>query len=144
MEYTSAQATIWRWREAYQHDFAARMDRCVADTYEKANHNPVAAFNNNKSKAVVNLTVKAKETVRLSAEGTYDPDGNKVSYRWFNYKEAGNYNGSINIKNDTSKKAYFVAPKVKSPCAIHIILEVKDNGKPSLYSYRRVIANIKP
>ena len=29
---TSAQATIWRWREAYQHDFAARMDWCVADS----------------------------------------------------------------------------------------------------------------
>ena len=26
IEYTSDQATIWRWREAYQHDFAARMD----------------------------------------------------------------------------------------------------------------------
>jgi len=42
MEYTSAQATIWRWREAYQHDFAAHMDWCIADTFEKANHNSVA------------------------------------------------------------------------------------------------------
>jgi hypothetical protein len=144
MEYTSAQATIWRWRGAYQHDFAARMDWCVADTYEKANHNPVAAFNNDKSKAVVTMTVNAEETVRLSADGTYDPDGDKVFYRWFNYKEAGNYRGSVNIKNDTAKKAYFIAPKVESPCAVHIILEVKDNGNPSLYSYRRIIANIKP
>ena len=24
--YISDQATIWRWREAFQHDFAARMD----------------------------------------------------------------------------------------------------------------------
>ena len=24
--YTSDQATIWRWRTAFQHDFAARMD----------------------------------------------------------------------------------------------------------------------
>jgi len=143
LEYTSAQATIWRWREAYQHDFAARMDWCVANTYEKANHNPIAAFNNDKSKAIVNLTVKVNETVRLNAEGTYDPDGDKVSYRWFNYEEAGNYRGSINIKNDTSKKAYFIAPKVKSPCTIHIILEVKDNGNPNLYSYRRIIVNIK-
>jgi hypothetical protein len=31
-------ATIWRWREQFQHDFAARMDWCVAKSYEDANH----------------------------------------------------------------------------------------------------------
>ena len=30
-EYTSDQATIWRWREAYQNDFAARMDWTIRD-----------------------------------------------------------------------------------------------------------------
>ena len=144
LEYTSAQATIWRWREAYQHDFAARMDWCVAETYEKANHNPIAAFDNDKSKSVVHLTVKPGETVKLSAKGTNDPDGDKFSCRWFVYKEAGNYKGPVNIKNDTTQQARFTAPKIKSPCAIHIILEVKDDGKPSLYSYRRIIVNIKP
>jgi len=144
MTYSSAQATIWRWREAYQHDFAARMDWCVADTYAKANHNPIAAFDNDKSKAVVNLAVKSQETVELSANGTSDPDGDKFSSRWFVYKEAGNYNGSIDIKNETAQQAHFVAPKVKTPCAVHIILEVKDKGRPSLYSYRRIIVNIKP
>ena len=144
MQYTSAQATIWRWREAYQHDFAARMDWCVAETYEKANHNPIAAFDNDKSKAVVHLTVKPGGTVKLSAKGTYDPDGDKFSCRWFVYKEAGNYRGSVNIKDDTAQQARFTAPKVKRPCAIHIILEVKDKGMPSLYSYRRIIVNVKP
>ncbi|RYD92028.1 MAG: DUF1593 domain-containing protein, partial [Sphingobacteriales bacterium] len=42
-------ATIWRWREHFQHDFAARMDWCVASAYNKANHNPVAVVNGNKS-----------------------------------------------------------------------------------------------
>jgi hypothetical protein len=144
VKYTSAQASIWRWREAYQHDFAARMDWCVADTYEKANHNPIAAFNSDKSKAVVRMIVKPEEAVKLSAEGTYDPNGDKFSCRWFVYKEAGSYDGSVNIKNDMSQQARFIVPKVKSPCAIHIILEVKDEGRPNLYSYRRIIVNIKP
>lgn len=144
LEYTSDQATIWRWREAFQHDFAARMDWCVAETFEEANHNPIAAFNNEKSKAVANLTVKSGETVKLSAAGTFDPDGNKVSYRWFNYKEAGNYNGTINIRNNTTNKASFIAPKVKQTRKIHIILEIKDNGEPILYSYRRIIVIVEP
>ena len=143
MEYTSAQATIWRWRQDYQYDFAARMDWCAAKTFGTANHNPVAAFDNDKSKAVVNLTVKSKETVKLSAAGTYDPDGDKVSYRWFVYKEACSYDDPVNIKNDTAQQAHFIAPKVKSPGTIHIILEVKDNGEPNLVSYRRIITTIK-
>ncbi|MBN1804825.1 MAG: hypothetical protein JW837_06210 [Sedimentisphaerales bacterium] len=120
------------------------MDWCAAERYEAANHNPIAVFNNDRSKAVVTLTVKPEETVRLGADGTYDPDGDKVSYRWFVYNEAGNYKGSVNIKNDTAQKAYLIAPKVKSPYTIHAILEVKDNGKPSLFSYRRIIIDVKP
>ena len=144
LEYTSDQATIWRWREAYQHDFAARMDWCVAKTFEAANHNPIAAFNNDKSKAVANLTVKSGKTVRLDATGTSDPDNDKLYYCWFFYKEAGDYNGIINIRNSNAKEASFAAPKVNQKRKIHIILEVKDDGEPSLYSYRRIIVTIEP
>ena len=144
IEYTSDQATIWRWREAYQHDFAARMDWCVAEMFEAANHNPIAAFNNDKSKAVAHLTVKPGQTVRLSAAGTSDPDGNKLSYRWFVYREAGNYNSTISIRNSDTKEASFTAPEVNQTTKIHLILELKDEGIPNLYSYRRAIVTFKP
>ena len=42
--YTSDQATIWRWRTAFQHDFAARMDWTVKEPKE-ANHNPEVVVN---------------------------------------------------------------------------------------------------
>ena len=38
--YDTNHATIWRWREAYQNDFAARMDWTIK-SYEEANHPPV-------------------------------------------------------------------------------------------------------
>ena len=38
--HTSNKVTIWRWREAYQNDFAARMDWTIND-YKNANHPPV-------------------------------------------------------------------------------------------------------
>jgi hypothetical protein len=41
---TSYQATVWRWRQAYQHDFAARMDWTVRPRGE-ANHNPIVVVN---------------------------------------------------------------------------------------------------
>jgi len=136
IEYTSDQATIWRWREAYQHDFAARMDWCVAETFEAANHNPIAGFDNNKSKAVVYLTFKSN--------GTSDPDGDELSYHWFVYKEAGDYNGAINIRNNNTREIDFIVPKVNQKRKIHIILEVKDDGEPNLYSYRRIIVTVEP
>lgn len=142
-EYTSAQATIWRWREAFQHDFAARMDWCIADSFDEANHNPVAAFDNDRSKAIVNVTVKPGETVKLSAAGTSDPDGDTISYNWFVYREAGDYNGAIRIKNSNAPQASFIAPAVDKTATIHVILELKDDGEPNLYSYRRIIVTVK-
>jgi hypothetical protein len=141
--YTSAQATIWRWREAYQHDFAARMDWCVADAFEKANHNPVAGFQGDKSKAVATMRARSGERVNLRAAGTSDPDGDAVSYHWFVYREAGSFRGDATIENSNSAEAYFVAPQVDEPKTLHVILEVKDDGRPSLYSYRRVIVTVE-
>ncbi len=40
-EHCSPQATIWRWRKAFQHDFAARMDWTRSSVYDSANHSPV-------------------------------------------------------------------------------------------------------
>ena len=139
--YNSTYAGLFRWREAFQNDFAARMDWSTTNSYEKANHNPIAAFDNDKSRGYVNLRVKVGDKVELSAAGTSDPDGDKVSYRWFHYKEVGStpYDGNIIIKNGNSRDADFVMPELRNNQEIHIILEVKDIGSPVLYSYRRII-----
>src|SRR5476649_1934547 len=39
-KYRTAPATIWRWRDAFQNDFAARMDWTVTGDKNQANHNP--------------------------------------------------------------------------------------------------------
>jgi hypothetical protein len=143
MSYTSDQATIWRWREAYQNDFAARMDWCVAEALKKANHNPVAAFQADTSKAVARMQVTSGARVTLSAAGTRDPDGDKVACRWFVYQEAGTCKGPVEIEGSTSQEASFVAPQVDKPESLHIILEVRDDGQPPLYSYRRVILTVE-
>ena len=144
VEYTSAQATIWRWREAYQHDFAARMDWCVADTFAQANHNPVAVLGGDRSKAVAYLAVRPGQRVDLNASGTHDPDGDELSYRWFVYREAGSYKGAAEIASPTTREAYMMIPKISAPATIHVILEVKDEGKPSLTAYRRLVLEVEP
>jgi hypothetical protein len=137
--HTSNKATIWRWREAYQNDFAARMDWTVKP-FKQANHPPKAVLNH----ATI-LEVKSGETVQLSAEGSSDPDGNKLSYEWMYYAEPGSYNRKegIEIKDKKSIRASLIAPVVEQPQTIHIILKVTDNGTPALTRYQRVILVVK-
>jgi hypothetical protein len=135
----SNQATIWRWREAYQHDFAARMDWNISDDYRKANHNPIVVLNGNKGKSIALGKVKEGDKVMLSANGTYDPDQDQLSYNWFVYREAGNFSGSLALGNSTKEEIQFSMPKLATGQELHIILEVKDKGTPSLFSYRRIV-----
>ncbi|MBW8332244.1 MAG: DUF1593 domain-containing protein [Prolixibacteraceae bacterium] len=135
----SNQATIWRWREAYQHDFAARMDWNIADNFKKANHNPVLTLNGNTGKAIALAKIKSGEKVQLSAKGSSDPDGDQVVYRWFIYREAGGFSGTLELTNPTSEEISFAMPELKKGQELHLILEVKDAGIPSLFSYRRAV-----
>jgi hypothetical protein len=134
----SNQATIWRFRDAFQYDFAARMDWNVAE-YKEANHNPIAVVNGNSGKAWANAQVTAGEEVWISANGSSDPDGHSLRYRWWVYGEAGGFSGKVEIQNPQDQEVRFKMPKLGSGENLHLILEVSDLGTPTLTSYRRVV-----
>jgi hypothetical protein len=136
--YTSNHATIWRWREAYQHDFFARMDWCVKPV-DEANHPPIAKLSHPNQ-----LKVKSGETVILNAEGSSDPDGDKITYHWIHYREPSSYLGIIEFEDDKKEKVRFEAPKVSKEDTLHFILNVRDTGKPELTRYQRVIVTVEP
>jgi len=145
-------ATVWRWREHFQHDFSARMDWCVADHFKKANHNPVVVLNGDRSKQIVELPAKSGETVELTAEGTSDPDGDTFEVRWWIYPEASTlrdargraFPAGVKPSADKGLSTTFVAPVVKRAETVHLICEVKDSGQPALWSYRRALLRIRP
>jgi hypothetical protein len=139
-EYKSAQATIWRWREDFQNDFAARM--CwMTKSYKECNHPPVAAL-----KTPERLTVHEGESFYLDATGSSDPDGDSLSYLWFQYVDAGTYPGIVSFRPYASnlKRLKVTAPHVEKPEMLHFILKVTDKGTPALTRYRRVIVDILP
>jgi hypothetical protein len=86
--YTSDQATIWRWRTAFQHDFAARMDWTIKAVRD-ANHNPEVVVNGQPGRAPVVIDAVVGKPIVLDAIGTRDPDGQSLTYKWFFYPEAG-------------------------------------------------------
>ena len=86
--YTSDQATIWRWRKAFQHDFAARMDWTIKPVGQ-ANHNPIAVVNGRQGKDPLEIAAEVGRTIVLDAAGSTDPDGHALRFEWFFYPEAG-------------------------------------------------------
>ncbi|WP_233982051.1 DUF1593 domain-containing protein [Pectobacterium versatile] len=148
--YRTASATIWRWREAFQNDFAARMDWTLTNDSKKANHNPDLVLNGQAGRSIVAISVKSGETVTLSADGSHDRDGDKVNYSWWQYKEPTaaaiglHFAPEVKLANASGMQAQFVAPDVKAPTPFHIILQAKDEGTPNLFSYRRAIVTVMP
>lgn len=131
--------SLWRWREDFQNDFAARMDWTVM-SYEEANHAPVPALTHSDR-----ITVRSGEMVTLDAGASSDPDGDSLSYLWFNYPEAGSYQTAIPIAGaDNVHHARFKAPEVTEPVTAHFILRLSDKGEPKLSRYQRVIVTIVP
>jgi len=85
---------------------------------------------------------KPGETVNLAATAT-DPDGNQLTYKWWEYADADSATGMVTIAHsDSPDQASFVAPDEPGK-QIQIILEVTDNGTPPLVGYQRILCNIK-
>ena len=143
--YIDNHATIWRWRDHFQHDFAARMDWCTMSP-EAANHPPVANVNGD---SVINIRIG--EWVTLDAGNSSDPDGDELQYQWIHYPETGTFYSmpwrSWQIEGaDTSTVRFRIHPNAKLTSAQHtqFILAVTDNGDPALTRYQRVKVNIFP
>jgi len=155
-EHTSDQATIWRWREAFQNDFAARMSWTVAD-FAHANHNPVAVVNDSTGTAPIERNVEVGQTIDLDASRSSDPDGQPIHFHWFHYAEAGLADGNLAALTLTGTETAHVSIHADAACrplwlpfipcrgdgTAHIILAVTDEGSPPLTSYRRIILHVR-
>ena len=80
-KHRSNRATIWRWRNAFQSDFAARMQWTLTPEFARANHAPVVRVDGHEGLGVMDVDVEAGESVRFDASGSYDPDGDELTFR---------------------------------------------------------------
>jgi hypothetical protein len=154
-QHVSDQASIWRWREAFQNEFAARMTWTIAD-FAHSNHSPVAVVNGEAGTAPLEMDVAVGQSVTLDGGASSDPDGQKLDFHWFHYAEAGSADGNLaalTLTDADTARAVVKAGAVCQPrwlplmpCTgsgdAHVILAVTDEGTPRLTSYRRVILHI--
>lgn len=144
----TAQASIWRWRQAVQHDMLARLIWSVTPERGSANHQPMVMLDGLAGNDPVVIRAHAGDRVELSAVGSTDPDGDALSYRWFQYKEPTfilRTTRTLKLEAADQPQVSFVAPKLEpfAPADYHIVVEVTDSGSPALTRYRRAIVKIE-
>ncbi len=127
-------SATYRWRPAFQNDFAARMDWCVKP-YETANHAPAARIAPQPGDADLHGALLREAApgawVTLDASPSTDLHGSPLSFQWMAYP-----NPSIAIEGADRPICRILMPDSGE---IYLILAATNQGDPPLTHYHRVI-----
>ncbi|QDS77654.1 hypothetical protein FKW77_002929 [Venturia effusa] len=164
--FVSNKATIWRWREAFQAEFAARIQWTIANS-TAIQHPPVAIVNGDCGFQPLILQVDPSQTVKLDASLSFSPDDMPISFNWTHYREVSLTQGNlaevpeipILCETNDCKQVSLTVPNVTSSCAtslalhpnpsditckaFHIILAVKNQISLGMTRYKRVILEVQ-
>ncbi|KAK1715098.1 hypothetical protein BDP67DRAFT_617575 [Colletotrichum lupini] len=146
--FSSKYATIWRWREDFQHDFASRMQWTVNGEFGENNHQPVAVVNGSCGPSSFQVEYQFGESLVFDAAESWDPDSDALSFEWFHYREATGrdlegftiplVSQNMDIANLTADGSAVRVEPLKNQ-TMHLILSVRDNRDIPLVTYRRII-----
>ncbi len=141
----SARGTVFRWREDFQNDFAARV-QWGSSKSKTTNHHPIIEIKNfPEDQWTWYRRCMPGNVVHLDATQSSDPDGDHLAYECLIYEEAGTFSQSEKIIINQESAGLFAIsiPQTARGRDIHLILRIKDDGLPNLSVYRRVILEVR-
>ncbi len=89
----------------------------------------------------LHITAKAGETIHLDASMSVDPDGDDLTFLWWQQPEIGRT--KVTVDQSDQPVATLRIPADAKGDTIHLICEIHDNGPFHLVAYRRIIITIK-
>lgn len=113
-------------------DFMARMQWADEGL---GNHNPIVRLVSDR------MTVEAGSTLTLDASASSDPDGDQLSFLWWQQPEIGTTRVAIDQTDQST--ATIQIPADASGQTLHLVCEVHDDGPFHLVAYRRIILSVK-
>ena len=134
---TNRDNTLLRWAPAIQNDFKARLDWCVRPP-DGANHPPVVRVS-----PTGEIALGPGETVVFDAGRSADRDGDRLTFAWQYYAEAGTCTAPPQLQANGSV-AVLTAPATPASGTAHVILAVTDSGDPPHTRYQRLRVQMKP
>ena len=140
--HTSPQATIWRWRRAFQNDFAARVQWTATKDRAKTPHPPKI------SSSVSVLSVKPSERIEIPVL-IEETDGTGFDYAWLFYPEAGTFRavseGDMELPTVLSvlgMKHRFAFTVPEGEGELHLLLQVTTRASLPLTRYLRIVLHV--
>jgi hypothetical protein len=131
-------SSVYRWRPAFQADFAARLDWCV-QPHAEANHPPAVRIRGDRLREA-----RPGQGLDLDAGDTTDPDGDALEFAWSVYPAPVEGPSRVVIEGqDRPRARVLIAPELAGQ-TVPILLSVSDGGKPRLTRYGRVLVRVGP
>ena len=119
-------------------DFIARMQWAAEG---RGNKNPQVVVRGQHGPSPFIIHTKAGKSVRLDASQSSDPDGDRLSFLWWQQPEIGSV--ALTIEDAEQAAASVRIPSDAKGKEFHVVCEVHDDGPFHLVAYRRVIIHVK-
>lgn len=130
--HTSPQATLWRWREDFQSDFAARMLWTSTSNYDAVSHSPII------KNPLNHMIAKSGETVSLDVN-IDNPE--KYQFTWTPYTEIGGYD--FNLSSDNQIALVTIPDNAPKQSQFHVIVKVAEPKELSAVKYARFVITVE-
>lgn len=123
--------------QAAQRDLAARLVWATEPRRAAANHPPSVL-----AQGARLIRAAPGEAVRL-AVSTSDPDGDRVTVRWWRWNDADTLGAETPLAATEGRRSGLTIPaEAKAGDTIHVIAEASDDGTPALTRYERFIMRV--